>query len=208
MGIEANADEGLSPVRLVTLICIGGAAAGSLVFRLDLGMLAVSAAVVLHLFFPSSSKGALNLVSWSTVLLICGVVTYMALLQRTGTITFVGESVARVGSPLVGALVVCAIAAATSAFASSAGVLGMLIPLSVPLLATGQVGIAGVIIALSISATVVDASPFSNVGALVLANCPEDEQERMFRSLFLWGMVMVVTAPLATWLLFVLTGLR
>ena len=205
-GMESHGALGVSPTRVVTLLCIIGAAVGAMVFRLDLGMLSVSAAVLLHLFFPSSSKGALNLVSWSTVLLICGIVTYMALLQRMGTITFVGESVANVGSPLIGALVICAIAAATSAFASSAGVLGMLIPLSIPLLSTGQVGIAGVIIALSISATVVDASPFSNVGALVLANCPENEQERMFRHLFLWGMVMVVTAPLATWVVFVLTG--
>jgi len=177
-----------------------------MVFRLDLGMLAASAAVLLHLIFSSTSKGALNKISWSVVLLICGVVTYMALLQRMGTIRWVGESVAGVGTPVFGALLICAIAAGTSAFASSAGVLGMIIPLSVPLLSTGEVGVVGVVIALSISATVVDSSPFSNVGALVLANCPEGEQERLFRGFFLWGMAMVVTAPVVTWVLFVLTG--
>jgi di/tricarboxylate transporter len=168
-------------------------------------MLAISAAVLLHLFFASTSKGALNKVSWSTILLICGIVTYMALLQRMGTIKVFGESVAAVGTPLVGALLICSIAAVTSAFASSAGILGVLIPLSVPLLSTGQVGVTGVVTALAISATVVDASPFSNVGALVLSNCPEGEQDRMFRELFLWGMAMVMTAPLATWALFILT---
>ena len=84
--------------------------------------------------------------------------------------------------------------------------LGRLIPLSVPLLSTGEVAVAGVVIALAICATVVDASPFSSVGALVLANSPETEQERMFRDLFAWGMAMVVSAPLATWASFILLG--
>jgi len=204
--IATEADAGMNLVRVVTLLCIVLAAVGAMVFRLDLGMLSVSGAVLLHLLFSSTSKGALNKVSWSTVLLICGVITYMALLQRMGTIRIVGEGVAGVGTPFLGALLICSIAALTSAFASSAGVLGVLIPLSVPLLGTGEVGVVGVVIALAISATVVDASPFSNVGALVLANCPESDQERLFRGLFLWGMAMVLTAPLVTWVLFILTG--
>jgi di/tricarboxylate transporter len=189
--------------RVATLVGIVLAAVGALVFRLDLGMLTLSAAVVLHLLFPGTSKGAFNKVNWGTVVLICGVVTYMALMQRMGTIKMVGDSVAGVSTPMLGALAICAVAAVTSAFASSAGVIGVLIPLSVPLLSTGEVNVIGVIIALAISATVVDASPFSAVGALVLANCPERDQERMFRDLFLWGMLMVVTAPLATSLFFV-----
>jgi len=63
-----------------------------------------------------------------------------------------------------------------------------------------------VVIALAISATVVDASPFSAVGALVLANCPEPDRQQMFRVLFWWGMAMALSAPLATWAFFVLIG--
>ena len=81
-----------------------------------------------------------------------------------------------------------------------------MIPLSLPLLSTGAVSVTGVVIALGISATVVDASPFSAVGALVLANCPEADREQMFRVLFWWGMAMALSAPLATWLFFVRIG--
>ena len=136
--------------------------------------------------------------------MICGIVTYMALLQRTGTITMVGNSVAGLRTPLFGALLVCATAALTSAFASSAGILGALIPLSVPLLRTGSVGVAGFVIAIAISATVVDSTPFSNLGAVVLGNCPESDYERLYSGMVLWGFAMVLTAPVATWLLFVL----
>lgn len=58
-------------------------------------------------------------------------------------------------------------------------------------------------IALSLSATVVDAAPFSTVGALVVANASDDERTRVYRGLLAWGAVMVVTAPIVTWLLFV-----
>jgi di/tricarboxylate transporter len=191
-------------VRVVTLACIGVAAVGALVFRLDLGMLAVSAAVVLHLLFPSTSEGASSRIGWSTIVLVCGVVTYMALLQRTGAIKVMGDSVA--STPTLGVLLICFVAAITSVFAASPGVLGVVIPLSLPLLSTGAVSVTGVVIALGISATVVDASPFSAVGALVLANCPEPDREQMFRVLFWWGMAMAFSAPLATWLFFVLIG--
>lgn len=205
---QSNGDvpHGSTTIRVTTLACIVVAAAGALVFRLDLGMLVVTAAVMLQLLFPATSRGALTRVSWSTVLLICGVITYMTLLQRMGTIQLVGDTMAGVGTPRLGTLLICAIAAVTSAFASSTAVLGTLIPLSIPLLNTGEVPVTGMIIALAVSATVVDATPFSNVGALVVASAPQDEQERTFRAVFLWGMVMVVTAPLATWVAFILMG--
>jgi di/tricarboxylate transporter len=199
-----DASKEVNLVQLVTLVCIVLAAVGALVFRLDLGMLAVSAAVVLHLLFPSTSEGASSKIGWPTILLICGVVTYMALLQRIGALKLVGDSF--VSTPLLGVLLICFVAAITSVFAASPGVLGVVIPLSIPLLSTGAVSVTAVVIALAISATVVDASPFSAVGALVLANCPEPDRQQMFRVLFWWGMAMALSAPLATWLFVVLIG--
>ncbi|MBI4481062.1 MAG: C4-dicarboxylate ABC transporter [Acidobacteria bacterium] len=196
----------ISLVHVFTLIAVTAVAVGAIGFKLDVGLLAVIAAVALHLLFPTSSKGASSKVSWGVVLLICGVVTYMALLQRMGTITMAGNSVAKIGAPLLAGFLICAVAAVSSAFSSTAGVLGAMIPLAVPLLSTGQLWTAGVAIALAISATVVDATPFSTVGAVVVANCKEDETDWVFRGLFLWGMVMVLTAPVATWLFFILPG--
>ncbi len=204
--LQSKPASGVNIVRIVTLTGLIAVAVGALVFGFDLGMLSVACAVLLHLLFPSTSKGALSKVSWSTVVLICGIVTYMTLLQRTGTITMVGNSVAGLHSPVFGALLICATAALTSAFASSAGILGALIPLSVPLLKTGAVGVAGFIIALAISTTVVDSTPFSNVGAVVLGYCPETDYERLYSGMILWGFIMVLTAPVATWLLFILTS--
>ena len=67
-----------------------------------------------------------------------------------------------------------------SAFASTTGILGALIPLAVPFLSQGEIGAVGVIIALCIASSVVDSSPFSTSGALVVANSPEDRRDFVY----------------------------
>jgi di/tricarboxylate transporter len=141
-----------------------------------------------------------------TVLLICGIVTYVGLLERIGTIDWLGKGVAQLGTPLLSAILILFIAAVVSAFASTTGILGALIPLAVPFLLSGQVGVAGLIVALSVSASAVDSSPFSTSGALVVANAPRDERDKVFRQLTIWGFSMAAIAPIASWLIFVLPG--
>jgi hypothetical protein len=137
------------------------------------------------------------------VLLICGIVTYVELMDRIGTIKSLGDSVAGIGAPLLAALLICYIGAVVSAFASTTGILGALIPLAVPFLLTGDIGAVGLIIALSISSSVVDASPFSTSGALAVANSGA-ESDTVFRQLMIWGFAMVAIAPILTWLIFIL----
>jgi len=127
-------------------------------------------------------------------------------MERMGTIEMLGDSVADIGVPLLAAFVICLIGAAVSAFASTTGFLGALIPLAVPFLLTGQVGAVGLIIALAVSSSVVDSSPFSTSGALTVASTPEDVRDRMFRGLMIWGMCMIVAAPVLAWVIFVLPG--
>jgi Na+/H+ antiporter NhaD/arsenite permease-like protein len=192
--------------RILTLIGIVGVATGALLYGLDIGFMAITVAVLLSLAAPSLTQSATNKVAWSTVLLVCGIVTYVSLMERIGTIDYLGEGVARIGSPLFAAVLICFIGASVSAFASTTGILGALIPLAVPFLLTGEVGAVGMITALSLSSSVVDASPFSTSGALVVANCPEDQRDRVFKQLMVWGFSMVAVAPVVTWLLFVVPG--
>ncbi|TBR26079.1 MAG: C4-dicarboxylate ABC transporter, partial [Reyranella sp.] len=168
--------------------------------------LALLAASFLHLCFPSRVALADRRIVWSVVLLICGVVTFVSALQRFGTITEIGGGIAEAGAPLLVAFLLCMVGAVSSAVGSSAGLLGVLIPLAVPLLSQGEVGITGMIVALSISATVVDSTPFSTVGALTLANAPEEERPALFRAMLIWGLAMILTAPALTWLLFIRAG--
>ena len=104
------------------------------------------------------------------------------------------------------ALLICYVGAVVSAFASTTGILAALIPLAVPLLEAGEIGAVGLIIALSISSSVVDSSPFSTSGALTVANTPRAHRDLVFRRLMQWGMSMVLIAPPIVWIVFVVPG--
>jgi di/tricarboxylate transporter len=203
---EADDDSRLNPERVLTLVGLAFLATSALVLGFDVGFTAIAVAVVLTLVFPASAKGAVDKVAWGTVLLVGGIVTYVTLLQDQGTVQWLGDEVAGVGAPLLAALLICLIGAVVSAFASTTGILGALIPLAVPFLLTGQVGAVGMVIALAISSSVVDISPFSTNGALCVANADERQRDTVFRQLMIWGMSLVVVAPLVTWLALVVPG--
>lgn len=192
--------------RVVTLTGLLVLVVGALGFDIDVGLLALSIATVICVVFPQDTKTGVAQVAWPTVLLICGVVTYVSMMERMGTIKMLGDSVADIGVPLLAAFVICLIGAAVSAFASTTGILGALIPLAVPFLLTGQVGAVGLIIALAISSSVVDSSPFSTSGALTVASTPENARDGVFRGLMIWGMTMILAAPVLAWVIFVLPG--
>ena len=189
----------LDAQRIVTLVGLVALMVGALGFDLDVGFTALTIAVILTLAFPTSAKGAVEKISWGTVLLIGGIVTYVNLLQNEGVMTWLGDRVAEVGAPLVAALLICFIAAVVSAFASTTGIIGALIPLAVPFLLTEQVNAIALIAALAISSSVVDCSPFSTNGALVVANSNDEDREMVFKRLMQWGMSIVLIAPLVVW---------
>jgi di/tricarboxylate transporter len=196
----------LDTQRVVTLVGLVVLVVGALGFDIDVGLLALSIATVMLVLFPQATKSSVAAVAWPTVLLICGVVTYVGVMDHIGTIDWLGESVAKIGVPLLAAFVICFIGGAVSAFASTTGILGALIPLAVPFLLAGEVGAVGLIIALAISSSVVDSSPFSTSGALTVASTPEDARDRVFRGLMIWGLSMIIVAPALSWTIFVAPG--
>lgn len=198
---EADAEAArLTPARIATLGALVLLVVAVLGFDLDAGLTSVTLAIALSAVWPDTSRKAVGEIAWPTVLLICGVITYVGVLQEMGTIEWAGEGVSGIGVPLLAAVLICYIGAIVSAFASSVGIMGALIPLAVPFLANGQVGAVGMIAALAVSATVVDVSPFSTNGALVLAAAPEVDKDRFFRQLMVYGGVIVAAVPAVVWL--------
>ncbi|MCX2963206.1 SLC13 family permease [Gordonia aquimaris] len=187
----------------VTLAGFVVLAIGGLVIGWDIGFLALTIAVVLTLVFPGSSKNAMSEISWGVILLICGVLTYVGLLEENGTVEWAGAKVATAGAPMITALLILVVAAVASAAASTTGLLGMIVPLAVPFLATGHVSVVGFLIALAISSSLVDLSPFSTGGAIYLANAPERWRPSLYRGLLKFTGAMVIVGPLVSWLLLV-----
>ncbi|MBD9723680.1 SLC13 family permease [Streptomyces caniscabiei] len=199
-------DTPLTPAITATLTSLAALVVAVLAFDLDAGLTAVTLAALLSALWPDDSRKAVTQIAWSTVLLICGVLTYVGVLDEMGTITWAGEGVGGIGIPLLAAVLLCYIGAVVSAFASSVGIMGALIPLAVPFLAQGEIGAVGMIAALAVSATVVDVSPFSTNGALVLAAAPDVDRERFFRQLMIYGGIVVAVVPAVVWLVLVVPG--
>jgi di/tricarboxylate transporter len=208
-GAPAAASNGARATvpQLVTILGLIALAVISLGFKVDVGFVSITIAIVLALVSPEAQKGAVNKISWSTVLLICGMLTFVGVLEEAGTIKFVSSGVAGLGMPLLAALLICYIGGIVSAFASSTAILAALIPLAVPFLASGEIGAVGVIAALAVSSTIVDVSPFSTNGALVLANAPEDvDKEKFYKQILAYSGIVVAAGPAIAWLVMVVPG--
>ncbi|GLU50412.1 SLC13 family permease [Nocardiopsis ansamitocini] len=206
-GAEPGADEqpnGFRFEQLMTIIGLIALGVLALGFKMDVGFVAITVSVVLAVMFPKAQKGAVNKISWSTVLLLGGVLTFVHVMEEAGTIDFVGNSVAGLGAPLLVALLLCYIGGVVSAFASSTAILGVTIPLAVPFLLAGDIGAVGMIAALSVSSTVVDVSPFSTNGALVLANAKGIDPDRFYKQILAYGAIVVAAGPLLAWAVMVL----
>lgn len=195
---------GFTPLRVLTLLGMVALLIGSAVFKLDVGVCSMVIAAVLLILAPNKHKPAVNNVTWSAVLLVCGMLTYMSVLNDNGTIAFLGDAAASLGSPLLTALILCFAVAVISAVGSSIGTLGIVLPLAAPLLAMGELGLAGFVAALCFCAVIVDVSPLSSNGVMVLANAEVPDKDKFQRTLFKYTGYVVLVAPILAFLLVIL----
>ena len=189
---------------------------GAFFLQLDVGFFSFLIGSILCLLNPKITKGAVGEIAWPTVLLVCGIVTYVSLLQNPAldpsgerdVITWLGDWAAGLGAVTIAALLILYVGGVVSAFASTTGILGALIPLAVPFLdgPDAVLGVVALVTALAISSSVVDSSPYSTSGALVVANANETDRESVYQSLLKWGFSMVAIAPLVTWLVLIVLG--
>ena len=201
----APAAPAVTRVQKLTLALIAAVLVLVLVVHLPISFVAIAAGAILAFTDLKKQNEAIAGISWSTVLLVAGMVTYISVMQEMGTIDHLAEMAVAIGAPLLVALVLCYVIGVTSAFASSTALLTAVIPLALPLLETGALPIVGVVAALAISATVVDVSPFSTNGALVLANAHNIDRRVFYRQLLLNAGIVVALAPGLCWLTLVLT---
>ena len=205
----AGAPSGFASHQIVTLICIVGliltvVTGFSLGFQPDLGVIAFGLGAVLALMYPEAGAEGIRRIDWSTIFMVGGIVTFVGVLQRMDAVNLMGHAAMNVGTPIVAAFVICMIAGLVSAFASTAGILAALVPLAVPLAVSGGVAGWALMCAMGVCASIVDASPFSTTGALIVASAAESERSRLKSWLMRWGLSMVVIGPLVAALVLLL----
>ncbi len=209
--VAAAAAARFTSDQVVTLVCIivlifSVVIGFSMGFQPDLGVIAFGLGAVLALLYPKAGAEGIRRIDWSTIFMVGGIVTFVGVLQRLDAVNMLGHAAMNVGTPLVAAFVICMIAGLVSAFASTAGILAALVPMSVPLATSGGVAGWALMSAMGVCAAIVDASPFSTTGALIVATGAEAERPRLKSLLMRWGLSMVVVGPAAAVLVLFLIG--
>jgi di/tricarboxylate transporter len=193
--------------QMLTLVVFAVVAVLALAFEQDIGFVTITAGVVLSLFAPQRSPEAVKNIAWPTVLLVAGVSCYAFVLTEAGSPEFVGNWAAGLGVAALGALVLCYVGGVVSAFASSTALLPVIIPIAVPLITDGGVSAAFTVAAVAVSSTIVDVSPFSTNGALMLANKPDTIAEPVYyKQILTYGAIVTAVGPLLVWAALVLPG--
>lgn len=204
MGTQTS---GVRLEQVLTLLAFVGTAVTALAFDKNIGFVAITAAVILAMLSGNQHKGAVNQIAWPTVLLVAGVSTYAAILTQAGSPEFVGNWAAGLGAVAIGALILCYVGGVVSAFASSTALLPVIVPIAIPLIVDGGINPALFVAALAVSSTIVDVSPFSTNGALMLANRPDTISEQAYyKQIIRYSVIVVVAGPLLVWAALVLPG--
>jgi di/tricarboxylate transporter len=197
-------DEGkLTPYRGATLVGIALLVVLALGFGVDVGFAAFTIALALALIAPREQAGTLRELPWPVILLVAGLLTYVGVLDQIGTIDYVEALISSTANPLVAALAASYVGGVISAFASTAGILGVALPLAGSVLQDPSIPAIGAVSAVAISSAIVDVSPFSTNGALLLANAQNVDTRKFFRQLLLWAAVVTLVMPLLAWFVFV-----
>lgn len=198
---------GVKRDQVLTLVAFVAVAVMALVFERNIGFTAITAAVVLAMLNAQKHRDAIKQVAWPTVLLVAGVSTYASVLTEARASEYVGLWAAGLGVAALGALILCYVGGVVSAFASSTALLPIIIPIAVPLINEGGINAVLFVAALAISSTIVDVSPFSTNGALMLANRPPNVEERAYyKQILTYSVIVVLVGPLLVWAALVLPG--
>lgn len=188
-----------TPAQILTLVAIVSLALGAMIFHLDIGILALGAGTLIAFIEKKHLSAAVEGISWSTILLVAGMITYISIVEEAGAIEWVAAGIGSLGSPLIGVLVLCFMAGVVSAFASSTAVIAIAIPMLMPLIEGSPVAAGMAISAVAIAAKVVDVSPFSTNGALVLANAQNVDPSAFYQRILRYSAVIVLIGPPLAW---------
>ncbi|MBM7599140.1 di/tricarboxylate transporter [Virgibacillus halotolerans] len=172
----------------------------------DIGFAALSLGLLLACLTPKIQGEIFKIMPWSAIIMVSGIVTFIGIMEQVGAMILMQNLIGMIGNPVIASLIASYVGGIISAFASTTGFLAAIIPLGVPILSDPSISTMGVVSAISISASIVDLSPFSTVGALFLSNVQGMGERKFFIQLLATAGIFVLIGPFISWLIFVVIG--
>ena len=172
--------------------------------RTHVGMAALTGAAILSLSNTANEKEAIKKMPWGVILMVCGVTVLIGVLSAQRGIELFTELLARISTPGTVTFVIALVTGAVSAYSSTSGVVLPAFLPTVPGLAerlnADPIAIAS---SMNVGGHLVDLSPLSTIGALLIAALPnEADGRKLFNQLLAWGLSMMVVGALICWILF------
>lgn len=178
--------SGIALPTFVLLVVVG---------KTDVGVTAMCLAALQQIAFRPAERTLLARVPWNSILLLCGLLTYLGLMQQIGTIDSIAHILRHLGS---GALLILVIAYLTALLcnieSSTLGVLGLMTPILF-----GSFGHTGVVFwvtaAVCIPAALMVMNPIHVAGTLIIGNSAIQFQDALFRRLLALAGALLVIVP-------------
>ncbi len=174
-------------------------------FSVDVGTAAIIIAAVLILLRTVDEADAIKRMPWGVILMVTGVTVLIVMMRETQGLDLITTGIANVSTPATINPIVAFGAGLISVYSSTSGVvLPAFLPM-VPSLAEqlGSVEPLNIAWSMAVSASLVDLSSLSTVGALYMASAAEGtDMRRLFNALLVWGLSMSIVGAVLCWALF------
>jgi len=192
--------------HVLTVLMIGLLIAGVLSpLRLNIGMGAFAAAVILGLIGAADQEESIKQMPWGSIMMVCGVTVLISLLEKTSGMGLFTSLLTRISTRSTIIPFLAVIVGTISAYSSTSGVV---LPAFIPLAPGLSQNLGGGIVkaltmTMNVSGHLVDVSPLSTIGALCIASIPAGpKSKRLFNQMLAWGLSMTVVGAIICWVLF------
>jgi di/tricarboxylate transporter len=202
---ETGAPRAMNGSHWLTTLGIAVLIVAVVGFSIDVGMAAIIIAATLILLRAVDESDAIKRMPWGVILMVTGVTVLITMLRETQGLDLITSGIATVSTPATIEAIVAFGAGLISVYSSTSGVvLPAFLPM-VPSLAEQLGGIDQLSIAwsMAVSASLVDLSSLSTVGALYMASAaPGTDTRKLFNALLIWGLSMSLVGALLCWIMF------
>jgi di/tricarboxylate transporter len=178
--------SGLGFVAFVLLVVVAKA---------DVGVSAMCLVALLQIAFHPNERALLSRLPWSSMLLLCGLLTYLGLMQKIGTIDSIAKVLHGLGAGTALVLVLAYLTAILCNIESSTlGVLGLMTPIVYTAFAHSPLTF-WVTCAVTVPAALMVMNPIHVAGTLIISNSAVEQQEALFRRLLTLAVSLAVIVP-------------
>ncbi|WP_020500521.1 SLC13 family permease [Sciscionella marina] len=198
----------LTSYELACLCTVVGMLIAVFGFNLDVGFVSLAGSLLLFLVFRPPEKDIINAIPWQVVFLISGLLMYIGVLTKIGTLEAMATVLSGIGTPVLTLLALAYLCALMSNVESAAIlVLGILVPVALAVFGSSPIALLAALIVVALCSAAPALNPAHIGGALVLASDDPAREPFTFKKL-LWhaiaatlivpGVVTLTVIPLVT----------